>query len=338
MLMERVIYDHPFYFNKQSKNNFVLTMEFKDYYKILGVEKIATKEEISKAFRKLAVKYHPDKNPNNKAAEEKFKEITEANEVLSDPEKRKKYDALGANWNQYQSSGGGFEDFFSQFGGARRGSGTTYEFSSNFGDMFGNMGGFSDFFESFFGGREKSSGSGFGSRGFQNQPTGVDVEADLHISLEDAFNGSERQISIDGKKLKIQIHPGTSDGQKLRLKGLGRSSVQGGTKGDLFLNIHILQHPFYEIKDDELFYNLDVDLYTAVLGGKEEIKTLDGKKININIPEGTESEKILRLKNLGLRNANERGDLFVKVHVTIPKNLSEKEKKLFKELSKLRKD
>ena len=312
-------------------------MEFKDYYKILGVEKTATKEEISKAFRKLAVKYHPDKNPNNKVAEEKFKEITEANEVLSDPEKRKKYDALGSNWNQYQTSGGGFEDFFSQYGG-RRQSGTTYEFSGDLGDMFGNMGGFSDFFESFFGDRGKSSSSGFGSRGFQNQPTGVDVEADLHISLEEAFNGSDRQISIDGKKLKIKIHPGTSDGQKLRLKGLGRSSVQGGTKGDLFLNIHILQHPFYEIKEGELFYNLDIDLYTAVLGGKEEIKTLEGKTISINIPEGSESEKILRLKNLGLRKASGRGDLFVKVHVTIPKHLSEKERKLFKELARLRKE
>ncbi|MBE0570422.1 MAG: J domain-containing protein [Ignavibacteriaceae bacterium] len=313
-------------------------MEFKDYYKILGVEKTATKDEISKAFRKLAVKYHPDKNPNNKAAEEKFKEITEANEVLSDPEKRKKYDALGANWRQHQSGGGGVEDFFSQYGGGRRG-GTTYEFSGDFGDLFGGMGGgFSDFFESFFGGRGRQARSGFGSQGFQSRPTGVDVEADLHITLEEAFNGSERQISIDGKKLKIKINPGTTDGQKLRLKDLGRSSIEGGTKGDLYLNTHILQHPFYEIKDEELFYNLDIDLYSAVLGGKEEIKTLDGKIISINIPEGTESEKILRLKNLGLRNLNGRGDLFVKVHVTIPKKLSEKEKKLFKELSKIRKD
>jgi curved DNA-binding protein len=313
-------------------------MDFKDYYKILGVDKSATKEEISKAFRKLAVKYHPDKNPNNKAAEEKFKEITEAHEVLSDPEKRKKYDTLGSNWNQYQSTGRGFEDFFSQFGGTRRGSGTSYEFSGNFGDLFGGMGGgFSDFFESFFGGGGQAR-SGFGSHGFQNQPAGVDVEADLHISLEEAFNGSERQISIDGKKLKIKINPGTSDGQKLRLKGLGRSSIQGGTNGDLFLNIHILRHPFYEIREGQLFYNLDVDLYSAILGGKEEIKTLDGKKISIKIPEGTESEKTLRLKGLGLKKENERGDLFIKVHVTIPKNLSEKEKKIFKELSKLRKE
>lgn len=314
-------------------------MEFKDYYKILGIDKNATKEEISKAFRKLALKYHPDKNPNNKAAEEKFKEITEAHEVLSDPEKRKKYDALGANWTQYQSTGRGFEEFFSQFGGTRRSGGTTYEFSGDFGDLFSGMGGgFSDFFESFFGGRERQAKAGYGSQGFQNQPAGIDVEADLHITLEEAFNGSERQISVDGKKLKIKINPGTSDGQKLRLRGLGKASVQGVTKGDLYLNIHILHHPFYEIKDGELYYNLDVDLYTAVLGGKEEIKTLDGKRISINIPEGTDPEKILRLKNLGLRNDNGRGDLFVKIHVTVPKNLSEKEKKLYKELSKIRRD
>lgn len=311
-------------------------MEFKDYYKILGVEKSATQDEIKKAYRKLAMKYHPDRNSGNKSAEEKFKEITEANEVLSDPEKRKKYDTLGANWKQYQHAGTGFDDFFSQFGGSRKQGGATYEFSGDFGDLFGNLGGFSDFFESFFGGHGRRSGSGFTSQGFQSQPAGVDVEADLNITLEEAFNGSERQINVDGKKLKIKINPGTKDGQKLRLKGLGRSRSANGNKGDLYLNIHILQHPFYEIKDDELFYNLDVDLYTAVLGGKEKIKTLDGKTISINIPEGTESEKILRLKGLGLNKNYGRGDLFVNIHVTVPKNLSREEKELFKKLKSLR--
>lgn len=311
-------------------------MEFKDYYKILGVEKSATQDEIKKAYRKLAMKYHPDRNPGNKSAEEKFKEITEANEVLSDPEKRKKYDTLGANWKQYQHAGTGFDDFFSQFGGTRKQGGATYEFSGDFGDLFGNLGGFSDFFESFFGGAERRTSRGFGSQGFQNQPAGVDVEADLNITLEGAFNGSERQISIDGKKLKIKINPGTKDGQKLRIKGLGRARTTNGNKGDLYLNIHILKHPFYEIKDDELYYNLDIDLYTAVLGGKEKIKTLDGKTISINIPEGTESENILRLKGLGLNKNYGRGDLFVKIHVTIPKNLSRDEKELFKKLKSLR--
>ncbi len=307
-------------------------MEFKDYYKILGVDKSASRDEIKKAYRKLAMKYHPDRNPNNKAAEDKFKAITEANEVLSDPDKRKKYDTLGANWKQYQHAGGGFDDFFSQFGGAQRGGGTTYEFSGNLGDIFGDMdGGFSDFFESFFGG----SGRGFGGR-TQQQKTAIDVEANMNVTLEDVFNGSERQINIDGKKLKIKINPGTKDGQKLRLKRMGRSKIAGGEKGDLYLNLHILRHPFYEIKENDLYYNLDVDLFTAVLGGKENIKTLDGKTISISIPEGTESGKTLRLKNLGMNNDSGRGDLFVKILVTIPKGLSKEEKELFNKLKTLR--
>lgn len=308
-------------------------MEYKDYYKILGVEKSASPDEIKKAYRKLAMKHHPDRNAGNKLSEEKFKEITEANEVLSDPEKRKKYDTLGANWNQYQHTGGhGFDDFSNHFGGNRRSSGNTYEFSGDLGDLFGGMGGgFSDFFESFFGG----SGKDFTGR-TQQQKTAVDVEANLNVTLEDVFNGSEKQISVDGKKLKIKINPGTKDGQRLRLKGLGRSKTAGGEKGDLYLNIHVLHHPFYEIKDNNLYYNLDVDLYTAVLGGKENIKTLDGKTISIAIPEGTESEKILRLKGLGLRNESVRGDLFVNIHVTIPKDLTKEEKELFKKLKTLR--
>lgn len=308
-------------------------MEYKDYYKILGVEKSASPDEIKKAYRKLAMKHHPDRNAGNKSSEEKFKEITEANEVLSDPEKRKKYDTLGANWTQYQHTGGqGFDDFSNHFGGNRRSSGNTYEFSGDLGDLFGGMGGgFSDFFESFFGG----SGKDFTGRTRQ-QKTAVDVEANLNVTLEDVFNGSEKQISVDGKKLKIKINPGTKDGQRLRLKGLGRSKTAGGEKGDLYLNIHVLHHPFYEIKDNNLYYNLDVDLYTAVLGGKENIKTLDGKTISIAIPEGTESEKILRLKGLGLRNESVRGDLFVNIHVTILKDLTKEEKELFKKLKTLR--
>ncbi|HMN49331.1 MAG TPA: J domain-containing protein [Ignavibacteriaceae bacterium] len=314
-------------------------MEYKDYYKILGVDKSATQDEIKKAYRKLAMKHHPDRNPGNKSAEEKFKEITEANEVLSDPEKRKKYDTLGANWNQYQhtGSGQGFDDFFTHFGGGRRqsSSGSTYEFSGNINDIFGDMGGggFSDFFESFFGG---STGGSSGRS--QQQKTAIDVEANLNISLEDVLNGSEKQISVDGKKIKIKINPGTKDGQKLRLKGMGRSRTADGAKGDLYLNIHILKHPFYEIKDDDLYYNLDVDLFTAVLGGKEKILTLDGKTISITIPEGTESETTLRLKGLGLKKEIGRGDLFVKVHVNIPKHLSKEEKELFKKLKSLRQD
>ena len=315
-------------------------MEFKDYYKILGVDKSATQEDIKRAYRKLAMKYHPDRNPGDKSAEEKFKEITEANEVLSDPEKRKKYDTLGANWKNYQSTGRGFDDFFTQFGGSRRSSDrSTFEFSGDFGDLFGNLGGFSDFFESFFGGKSRSSESSFNFGSSKSKSNAVDVEADLNISLEDAINGTERQINVDGKKLKIKINPGIKDGQKLRIKNQGRSRISGGPKGDLYLKIHILKHPFYEIKDDDLYFNLDIDLFTAVLGGKESIKTLDGKRISLNIPEGTESGKILRLRNLGMfKEDGSRGDLFIKVHVTVPKNLTEEEKQLFRKLQSLRKD
>lgn len=306
-------------------------MEYKDYYKILGVDKTASQDEIKKAYRKLAMKYHPDRNPNDKTAEAKFKEITEANEVLSDPEKRKKYDTLGANWKQYQNTGGqGFDDFFTNFRGGGSGQ-RSYRFSGDFNDIFGGMGGgFSDFFESFFGG-----GGGFGRR-TQHENAAVDVEANLNVTLEDVYNGSEKQILVDGKKVKIKIQPGTKDGQKLRLRALGRSKNAGGEKGDLYLNIHILKHPFYEIKDNDLYYNLDIDFYTAVLGGKENIRTLDGKTISIKIPEGTDSETILRLKGLGLKNETKRGDLFIKIHINVPKNLSREEKELFEKLKALR--
>lgn len=313
-------------------------MEFKDYYKILGVDKNATQEEIKRAYRKLAMKYHPDRNPGDKSAEEKFKEITEANEVLSDPEKRKKYDALGANWKQYEHAGQGFDDFFSRFGGTQGGGRQTYTFSDDFDDLFGNLGGFSDFFESFFGSRGRKQ-SGFTSHDYSKQSAmGIDLEADLNITLEEAFNGGERIINVDGKKVKIKINPGIKDGQRLRLKGLGRARTQNGQRGDLYLNIHILQHPFYEIKDSDLYYNLDIDLYTAVLGGKEYIRTLDGKTISINIPEGTDSGSILRLKNLGMKKDSGRGDLFVRINVIVPKNLSEEEKQLFRKLQNLKKD
>jgi curved DNA-binding protein len=314
-------------------------MEFKDYYKLLGVEKDATQEEIKKAYRKLALKYHPDRNPDNKQAEEKFKEITEANEVLSDPEKRKKYDQLGANWKYYQQPGAGgpgMEDFFSQFGGGRSGR-TTYQYSGDLGDMFGNIGGFSDFFESFFSGR----GAGARRNPFTTAQKGQDYEANLNLTLEEVFNGVERQISVDSKKLKVKIEPGTKDKTKLRLKGMGSSGSHGGEKGDLYLNIHVLDHPFYEVKDDDLYYNLDVDLYTAVIGGKVQIQTLDHKKLSIVIPPETDNGKLLKLCGQGMirkENKNSRGDLFVRIIVQIPKHLSKEEKELFKKLSQLRKD
>jgi curved DNA-binding protein len=311
-------------------------MEFKDYYKILGVEKSATKDDISKAFRKLALKYHPDKNPNDKAAEEKFKEITEANEVLSDPEKRKKYDTLGTNWNQYQTSGGGFEDFFSQYKGGRQG-GTTYEYSGDFGDIFDGSSGFSDFFENIFGQRGGRESKFYGSQ--MGKERGQDFEATLYVSLEDAYNGASKDVLISGKKIRIKINPGTRDGDKLRLKDQGGASRSGKVIGDLYLTIKIERHPFYEIDNDDLYYDLTLDLYLAVLGGKKKIKLINGKTINLDIPKGTDNDTIFRIGNFGLKKSgsgDERGNLFVRIKIDIPKNLSKKELTLFQELSKLR--
>jgi len=314
-------------------------MEFKDYYKILGVEKEATQEEIKKAYRKLALKYHPDRNPDNKQAEEKFKEITEANEVLSNPDKRKRYDQLGANWKYHDQPGAGgpgMEDFFSQFGG-RGGGRTTYQYQGDLGDMFGNIGGFSDFFESFFGGR----GSGGQGGHFAGARKGQDYEANLNLTLEEVFNGVDRQISVDGKKLRVKIQPGTRDNTRLRLRSMGASGSHGGEKGDLYLNVHVLDHPFYEVKGDDLFYNLDVDLYTAVLGGNVQVQTLDHKTLSIVIPAETDNGKLLKLRGQGMvskDSSSKRGDLYVRILVQIPKHLSKEEKELFKKLSQLRKD
>ena len=311
-------------------------MEYKDYYKILGVDKDATSEEIKKAYRKLAMKYHPDRNPGNKAAEEKFKEITEANEVLSDPDKRKKYDQLGSNWKQYQNAGtNGMNDIFSQFGGG--GQGASYNFEGNLGDLFGNIGGFSDFFDSFFGGRTKGRTAG---NPFSQTSKGTDYEANLNLTLEEAYNGAQKQFSVNGKTIKVSISPGTQDGKKLRLRSMGAPGKNGGAQGDLYLNIHIINHPFYEVKNDDLFYNLDVNLYTAILGGNVQVITLDNKKINIVIPKETDNGKLLKLKRKGLPkngNLNDKGDLYVRILVQLPKKLSKEEKKLFEKLAELRK-
>ncbi|GAB4288202.1 MAG: J domain-containing protein [Ignavibacteriaceae bacterium] len=307
-------------------------MEFKDYYKILGVDKSAGQDEIKKAYRQLAIKYHPDKNPGDKNAEEKFKEISEAYEVLSDPEKRKKYDRLGSNWKQYQTTGTGADDFFSGFRGGNR----SYQFSGNLNDLFGGIGGFSDFFESFFGGRSEFGASNdyFG----QNRPQkGGDYKATLNLTLEDIYNGSEKQISVDGKKVKLKISPETRNGNKLRLRNLGAEGTSGGEKGDLILTINLLKHPFYEISGDDLYYDLDINMFKALLGGKENIRTPDGKTINVSIPKETDGGKILRIRGKGLLKSNgQRGDLFIRVNVKMPKNLTSEEINLIRNLAKMR--
>lgn len=314
-------------------------MEYKDYYKILGVSKTATKDEIKKAYRKLAVKYHPDKTKGNKEAEEKFKEINEANEVLSDDEKRKKYDQFGENWQYYQQSGqeGGFD--WSQY--ANPGGGQQYySYGGDAGDFGGT--GFSDFFETLFG------GGGFGTsqtRGRRSGRTrsaqirGEDLSAEMSITLSDAFHGAEKIFDLDGQSIKLKIKPGIADGQVLKLSGKGSQGYRGGTAGDLLLKINVLGDPAFERKGNDLHTNLNVNLYTAVLGGKAPLRTFKGT-INVTIPKESQNGKVMRLQGMGMPvygKANQFGDLYAKISVEIPSGLSSKEIELFQELQKLRK-
>lgn len=304
-------------------------MDFKDYYKILGVDKNASVEEIKKAYRKLALKYHPDKNPNNKAAEEKFKEINEANEVLSDPEKKKKYDELGANFNQYRQQGRQ-EDSFDWSRWTTGNQGGPGSFSEE--GAFGNEGEFSSFFESVFG------GSGGFSRRSNTKMKGQDYRAEMEVSLEDAYQGTESRIEVNGKTLQMKLKPGIKNGQVLRIKEKGGQGRNGGPRGDIYLTLIIAPHPHFERREDDLYCNIPVELYTAILGGKQLIITLKGN-IRIDIPAGTDNGKVLRLKGLGMPKfgkTNEFGDLYAKINILLPRNLTEKEINLFRELQQLR--
>ncbi|CAL1516409.1 DnaJ C-terminal domain-containing protein [Chitinophaga sp. MM2321] len=310
-------------------------MEVKDYYKVLGVDKTATAEQIKKAYRKLAVKHHPDKNQGDKAAEEKFKEINEAYEVLSDKEKRGKYDQFGENYKYYEQHGGRPEDYdWSQYGGRQQGQGRSYQ--GNMEDLFGNGGGegnFSDFFEQLFG----SHFSGGGRRQQQGPARGRDVQATMEVSLEDAYSGATRQVEVNGSRLNIKLKPGLHEGQVIRLKGKGSPGRKEGEHGDLLITIQLAPHPQFELKGQDIYTDLPVPLYTAVLGGKLTVPT-PGAALNMNIPAGTDSGKVFRLKGKGLPAYDHKGaagDLYIKAVVHIPTQLTEKEKELFQQLSQL---
>jgi curved DNA-binding protein len=306
-------------------------VDFKDYYKILGVDKNASADEIKKVYRKLARKHHPDVNPNNKEAEEKFKEISEAYEVLSDPEKRKKYDQLGADWKRYEQAGhgggGGFDwSKYSQGGGQ-------YQYKTDFED-FG--GGFSDFFESIFGGFGQRTRQGGGRHAFKGQ----NYQADLDIALEEAYRGTARILNINGQQLRINIKPGVADGQKLRLAGKGGQGANGGQAGDILIHLHVRPDSRYRLKGNDLYKDQPVDLYTALLGGEITVDTLDGSAIKMKIPAETQNGATLRLKGKGFPiygKIDEHGDLYLKIQIQLPKNLTEKEKELVRELAAVRK-
>ncbi len=313
-------------------------MDFKDYYSLLGISKTASADEIKKAYRKLAVKYHPDKNPGNKQAEEKFKAMGEAYEVLKDPEKRKKYDTLGSNWKQYEQASGGGADF-SQW--ARQGGGKNYSRTYSAEDFEGSD--FSDFFNSFFGGGYGPDfGGGQGSQGrgrSGGRPSkGQDYEATLEVSLEGAYMGSKRMITLQDEQISVTIPPGVYDGQILRVKGKGAQGRRGGEPGDLYMHVRILTDPVFEIRGHDLYCDILVPLYVAVLGGEVSVHPPKGS-VTMRIPKETQNGKVLRMKGLGMpvyRKKNEFGDLYLKIIIEIPQNLSPREIELFSQLALLR--
>ena len=294
-------------------------MEFVDYYKILGVDKNASTEDIKKAYRKLARKLHPDLNPNDKDAHKKFQQINEANEVLSDPEKRKKYDQYGKDWQHAE-----------QFEQARRqqqqyaGQGGQY-FSGEFGDDF------SEFFSSLFGGEARSERR---RTGFKGQ----DYNAELHLSLREAALTHQQTLTVNGKNIRITIPAGIDNDQKIKLKGHGGPGVQGGPNGDLYITFKIEDDPKFKRSGTDLYTTEAVDLYTMILGGEITIETLNGK-VKLKVPPETANGTKVRLKGKGFpvyKKEGQFGDLYVTYEAKLPTHLSEKEKELFNELSKLR--
>ncbi len=304
-------------------------MEYKDYYQILGVPRTATQDEVKKAYRKLARQYHPDNNPGNKQAEAKFKEINEANEVLSDPDKRQKYDALGSQWQAYQRMGG-------QPGGFDWGQWTTQTYDMNdLSDLFGGSGGFSDFFTQIFGGM-----GGRTARSASRGPRrGQDYEQPAEISLRDAYQGTTLTLQKDGQKLEVKVPPGVKTGSRIRVAGQGQTGRQGGLSGDLYLIVAVQPDTHFERDGDDLKTEAAIDLYTLILGGEATVRTLSGN-VSLKIPPETQPGRAFRLRGQGmpvLRDPQQHGDLLVRAQARLPQHLSAEEKKLFEQLAKLRK-
>lgn len=301
-------------------------MEYKDYYKLLGVSKTATTDEIKKAYRKLARKYHPDVNPGDKKAEERFKEVNEAHEVLSDAKKRAKYDHLGSayrqtggagfNWGDWTQGGVDLNDLFGGATGGQR-----------------SGGGFSDFFEAIFG----NAGGGFGGQGQSFAQKGKNYTRDVEITLEEAFTGTTRILrTANNRRLEVKIPVGAKNGTKVRIKGEGGPGM-GAPNGDLFLRVNISKHPLLEVDGEDLRTTISVDLYTAILGGTVEVPTPTGK-LRLKIPAGTQNGKSFRLREQGmpkLNNPKVRGNLYVTLSVKLPQHLSDEELALFEELREM---
>jgi curved DNA-binding protein len=310
-------------------------MEYKDYYKILGVDKGADEKEVKRAFRRLARQYHPDVNPDDPRAEERFKEINEAYEVLSDPEKRSKYDRLGADWQRWERTGGRPGDFdWSRYTTGQPGGGVHVRYGTpeDLQDMFGGSSPFSDFFSQIFGG-----GGPSGRGGFQYQtPTrrGQDYEQPVEITLAEAYHGSSRILERDGQRLEIKIPAGAKTGTRIRMSGEGGGGVGGGPAGDLYLKVTVLPDPRFERKGDDLYTTVKTDLFTMLLGGEIRVPTIDGE-VMLRVPPETQNGRTFRLREKGmpkLRQPSQHGDLFARVEVRLPTKLTERQRDLLAEL------
>jgi len=292
-------------------------MEYKDYYKILGVDRSASKEEIKRAYRQLALKYHPDKNPGDKRAEGRFKEINEAYDVLGDSAKRSKYDQLGSSYRAWERTGGqpsGFD--WSQW--ARGTPGGVRIEVGDIGDLFGGLAGQTQDFT----GRARSR-----SR---------DIEQPVNISLTEAYNGTTRMVRVDGRRIEVKIPPGARTGTKVRINLQNDSENRG--MGNLYLLVNVAPDPIYELKGNDLYVDVDLDLYSAVLGGEARILTLAGD-VMLTIPPGSQPGQIFRLKDRGmpkLRKPSQHGDLYARLQIKLPQRLSDQERDLFQQLANLR--
>ena len=299
-------------------------MEFIDYYKVLGISKTATADEIKKAYRKLARKLHPDINPNDKEANAKFQQLNEANEVLGNPEKRKKYDKYGKDWE----NGEEYEKYKQQQQYANAGQQQSYG---------GGFGGddFSDYFSSMFGNQS--------ARGGRSQPKyrGQDIQAEVQIDIKEAYTTHKKEFTVSGKNIRITIPAGIEDQQTIKISGYGSPGMNNGPSGDLYITFSIVNNTAFKRVGNDLFFTQDIDLYTAVLGGEITISDFNQSKLKLKVAAGTQNGTKVRLKGKGFpiyKKENSFGDLYVTYNIVIPTNLSEREKELFNELAKITKN
>lgn len=301
-------------------------MEFIDYYKILGITKSATSDEIKKAYRKLARKLHPDINPNDKEAHEKFQQLNEANEVLSNPEKRKKYDKYGKDWEKGEE--------YQQYKQQQQQYSNPGQQQSYYGGSFSEED-FSDYFSSMFGNQAG------GSRRSQVKYRGQDIQAQVQIDIKEAYTTHKKEFSVNGKNIRITIPAGIEDQQTIKISGYGGSGTNKGPNGDLYITFSILNTTTFKRVGNDLFFTQDLDLYTAVLGGEITISDFNQSKLKLKVAAGTQNGTKVRLKGKGFpvyKKENQFGDLYVTYNIVIPTNLSEKEKELFNELAKAAKN